>query len=253
MPESHAPVQSSRPGMVFDATARPVSHHASNYYQYLPRPGSLPARMSTLQRTRMFEHFLDASGAVADDRVLDLGVTNNEGYALDNYLEALYPWKNRITAAGLEDGAHLELRYPGVNFVHLEPGPLPFADRAFDITHSSAVIEHVGSRAAQTEFLREMWRLTRRTLFVTTPNRWFPVEFHTVLPLLHWLPPALFRAALLRFGKNFYAEEENLNLMSGRELRRIATAAGLDEIVIGTVALFGWPTNLLLIARRTAR
>ena len=24
--------------------------------------------------------------------------------------------------------------------------------------------------------------------FVTTPNRWFPIEVHTRLPLVHWLP-----------------------------------------------------------------
>ncbi len=30
--------------------------------------------------------------------------------------------------------------------------------------------------------------MSRKGLFVTTPNRWFPIEFHTVLPLVHWLP-----------------------------------------------------------------
>jgi hypothetical protein len=32
-------------------------------------------------------------------------------------------------------------------------------------------------------------------VFLTTPNRWFPVELHTRLPLVHWLPrPAADRA-----------------------------------------------------------
>ena len=26
---------------------------------------------------------------------------------------------------------------------------------------------------------------------MTTPNRWFPVEVHTRLPLVHWLPDRL--------------------------------------------------------------
>ena len=30
-----------------------------------------------------------------------------------------------------------------------------------------------------------------RRVFVTTPNRWFPVEVHTRLPLVHWLPDPL--------------------------------------------------------------
>ena len=25
-------------------------------------------------------------------------------------------------------------------------------------------------------------------MFVTTPNRWFPLEVHTLLPFVHWLP-----------------------------------------------------------------
>ena len=27
-------------------------------------------------------------------------------------------------------------------------------------------------------------------MFLTTPNRWFPIEVHTRLPLVHWLPNA---------------------------------------------------------------
>ena len=26
------------------------------------------------------------------------------------------------------------------------------------------------------------------SVFVTTPNRWFPLEVHTLLPFVHWLP-----------------------------------------------------------------
>jgi hypothetical protein len=38
--------------------------------------------------------------------------------------------------------------------------------------YSSAVIEHVGHRQNQVEFLRELWRMGRSGIFVTTPNRW---------------------------------------------------------------------------------
>ena len=49
------------------------------------------------------------------------------------------------------------------------------------------MIEHVGPRDAQRRFVDEALRVARRA-FVTTPNRWFPLEVHTRLPLVHWLP-----------------------------------------------------------------
>src|SRR5258708_4616087 len=35
-------------------------------------------------------------------------------------------------------------------------------------------------------------------VFVTTPNRWFPLDPHTLLPLVHWLPRGAGRERLLR-------------------------------------------------------
>jgi hypothetical protein len=52
------------------------------------------------------------------------------------------------------------------------------------------VIEHVGPRERQQAFVREALRVGRR-VFVTTPNRWFPIEVHTRLPFVHWLPEHL--------------------------------------------------------------
>jgi hypothetical protein len=50
----------------------------------------------------------------------------------------------------------------------------------------------------------------------------------------------------------YLALEENLNLLSGGELKRIALQAGLDAPVVVGVPLGGWPSNLLLFARRKA-
>ena len=185
-----------------------------------------------------------------DDRVLDIGATSDRGYDHSNYFEAWYPYKANIVAAGISDAAFLEHEHPGLKFVQADGRSLPFADGSFDWVHSSAVLEHVGNAARQTDFVREMWRVSRKGIFLTTPDIRFPVEFHTVLPLIHWLPPALFRRALSKVGKGFYAREENLNLLSRGRLSRIAVAAGIVGARVTSAKLVGWPANLLLIAGR---
>jgi len=209
-------------------------------------------RVAGRQRRRMFDAFLAAAAIVPDETILDVGVTSDQTYSHSNYLEAWYPHKGRITAAGIDDATFLEHLYPGLRYVEADGRDLPFPDRAFDHVHSSAVLEHVGSRGNQVKFLSELWRVTRRSLFVTTPNRGFPIEFHTVLPLVHWLPAAAFRAFLRQTGREFFAEEANLNLMAAADLRRAAKAAGIADAAIRSVRLLGWPSNLLLVARKTS-
>jgi SAM-dependent methyltransferase len=185
-----------------------------------------------------------------DDDILDVGVTDDRLHDHSNYLEVWYPHKSRLTAAGLENASFLEDLYPGVRFVQADALNLPFCDASYDYVHSSAVIEHVGSHRKQTQLLRELWRVARRGIFVTTPNRWFPIEFHTVLPLVHYLPPAAFRAVLRRLGRDFFADEANLNLMSHASLADAARSGGIKNFRVDSVSLAGWPSNLLLIAKK---
>ena len=104
-----------------------------------------------------------------------------------NFFEELYPWRERITAVGLHDGTGFRARYPEIAYVQGDGCALPFPDRAFDLYFSNAVIEHVGGPERQRAFVAEALRVAGR-IFLTTPNRWFPVEVHTRLPLVHWLP-----------------------------------------------------------------
>jgi methyltransferase family protein len=216
----------------------------------LAPPGSLPTRIAKHQRRRMLARFLRATKIAPQDSILDVGVTSDRSHSHSNYLEAWYPHRERITATGVEDAAFLEQEFPGVRFVRADGLRLPFGDASFDFVHASAVIEHVGSRERQAAFLRELWRVARKGLFVTTPDRWFPIEVHTVLPLLHYLPPPLFRRILTALGREFFADEANLNLLSRRSLAAAARAAAIERFRIESVALLGWPSNLLLIANK---
>lgn len=216
----------------------------------LAAPGSIPIRIAGYQRRRMFDIFLSSTNIQEHDSVLDLGVTSDQTYSHSNYFEAWYPHKHRICACGVDDASFLEQMYPGLQYVAADGRDLPFPDREFDFVHSSAVLEHVGSREKQATFLAEAWRVARNGIFITTPNRWFPIEFHTVMPLAHWLPANIFRKICRMRGLDFFASEENLNLLSAKELKQIAVDAGLENIRVWSVGLAGWPANLLLSAQR---
>jgi Methyltransferase domain len=239
---------------MIDARARP--QHAAqakpNSQYNLAAPDSAAVRVATWQRRRMFARFIAMAHVRANDTILDLGVTADRSYASSNYLEAWCENKERIVAAGLDDASFLERDYPGLKFVYADGLELPFADRSVDVVHSSAVLEHVGSRRNQTTYVRECARVARRAIFLTTPNRWFPIEFHTVLPLVHWLPKPAFRSLMRRTGRAFFADEANLNLLSRTELHRIAQAVDGFRMEVSSVALLGWPSNLLLIGQRVS-
>jgi hypothetical protein len=211
---------------------------------------SLAVRVAAHQRHKMFKRFLHETGVAQHESILDVGVTSDRSYSASNYLEQWYSHKDRITAVGIDDASFLRDEFPGMRFVRADATRLPFCDRSFDIVHSAAVIEHVGSFARQCVFLEECCRVARRAVFVTTPNRWFPVEFHTVLPLVHWLPKPAFRTLMRKTGRGFFAEESNLNLMTPRELDRAAANVGGFSHQVSYALLVCLPSNLLLSMKR---
>jgi hypothetical protein len=83
-------------------------------------------------------------------------------------------------------------------------------------------------------------------VFITTPNRWFPIEVHTVLPFVHWLPAPWFRAILRRLGHDMLSREENLNLVGAGDLRRMCRDLALPRAEVDKVRLWGISSNLLL-------
>ncbi len=152
--------------------------------------------VSLRSRRRKFGLFMDAIRPTPQTTVLDVGVDDvgfgerpreHGGCATLNFFEELYPWQERITALGQHEGRTFSERYPAASYVRGDALNLPFQDRAFDVAFSNAVIEHVGRRSEQERFVAELLRVAPR-VFVTTPNRWFPIEVHTRLPLVHWLP-----------------------------------------------------------------
>jgi len=218
----------------------------SGYYINQPRLAGLVSRMSMKARQKMFDRLMLDVRPTSSARVLDVGVTSNRRKE-SNFFERLYPYPSQITAVGLEDAYFLEDDHPGLTYVMADGLNLPFPDQSFDLVVSFAVIEHAGSRFQQKAFLKELCRVGK-SIYLTTPNRWFPVEFHTVMPLVHWLPPEWFRFILKLLGKRFYAQEENLNLLTAKDLMELFPPA--YRCTSSHHRLFGLISNLVVHAQK---
>jgi ubiquinone/menaquinone biosynthesis C-methylase UbiE len=229
-----------------------VSDAKPNDQYNLAATDSLAARVGGNVRARMFAVFMERLHPGPRETVLDIGATGDQTYSVSNYFEALYPFKANIIATGIDDASFLETLYPGIRFVRANALDLPFEDGAFDLVHSSAVLEHVGSFENQARMLAECLRVARRGICVTTPNRWFPIEVHTQLPIVHWFPPPMCRAIFRQLGYGFFAKEENLNLMSRARLSEITKQFDRWKFQIVAARVLGWTSNLMLFARRDA-
>lgn len=199
-------------------------HRDSKYYQ-AAGPRSLGERLTVAARDRIYDDFIRCCRPTPDDTILDVGVSDVVNDAA-NLLERKYPHPARITALGLGEGADFRAVFPDVTYCCIEPNhPLPFADKSFAIATSNAVLEHVGSVANQAFFVAELLRVASR-VFVTVPHRFFPVEHHTAIPLLHYWD-ASFALACRLLGKSEWAVAANLILMSRRRLRSLAPAGAV--------------------------
>jgi Methyltransferase domain len=180
----------------------------------------LARRVSLRSRRSKYRLFMETFRPDETTTVVDVGVADS-GFGVGggaastyNFLEAMYPWPGRITAVGLGELPEFQSAFPEVTCVRADGRDLPFADDEFDIAFSNAVIEHVGDEQAQRAFATELCRVARR-VFVTTPNRWFPVDVHTFLPAVHWLPEDPRNRILRGLGK------EAINPLGPRQLRSL--------------------------------
>jgi hypothetical protein len=174
------------------------------------------------------------------ERVLDVGVSSMHELENVNYFLSWYPHPEQLTAVGIDDLQPLHAIHPNVTFVRADGRDLPFEDLAFDVVHSNAVVEHVGGRSEQRAFVAELTRVAKAG-FITTPNRWFPLESHTRLPLVHWLP----RRSMIRAFELMGSSERGIWLLSERRLRELFP----DDVQVKIVKnrLAGWPATLCAV------
>jgi 2-polyprenyl-3-methyl-5-hydroxy-6-metoxy-1,4-benzoquinol methylase len=200
-------------------------------------------------RGAKFDLFLKLIGTDPRWRVLDVGGGGRAARG-GNYFEHHYPHPARMVTCvyGVDQElAGFRQQHPQIRVVAGDGRALPFADNAFDVVVSNAVIEHVGTRAQQQAFVAELARVARR-VFLATPNRWFPVDTHTLIPLAHYLPPAAQFRIYRLLGREYWASIDRLNLLGARTLRALVPAGVQARLV--RLRLCGLTHSLVLVLER---
>ncbi len=119
-----------------------------------------------------------------------------------------------------------------------------------DILISSATIEHVGCTANQRKMIENMIELSNKYIIITTPNRFHPIEFHTKIPFLHYLPKTIHRIILKFFGYSYLSQEKNLNLLSLNDFCKILKTFSNINFKIIKIKLFGFTSNFVAICEK---
>lgn len=177
--------------------------------------------------------------------ILDIGFSDQEYSATDNFLEKNYTYPEKITALGVDEPIQFKKHYPMVKAIKYPGQVFPLADQSFDICWSNAVIEHVGDKTAQLLFIKEINRVGKQA-FITTPNRYFPIEVHTRTPLLHWLPRSIFNRYLKIIGKA-WAADDYMHLLSLTEIEQLLQLAGIKDYQIIKNKLFGLTLDFIIV------
>lgn len=196
-------------------------------------------------RRKKFETFMRVFQPTPQMRVLDVGASEEERSDTDNLIERLYPHPASLTALSVEKLDTFRRRYPSIAAHVYDGNTFPFSDRSFDVCWSNAVLEHVGDHDRQVLFLKEVLRVARNG-FITTPNRFFPVEVHTRTPLVHYLSKPTFDWYLKAVGKG-WAADEYMYLLSYDALRKVLVDAGIERWVVKRNYFLGFTVDFVVM------
>jgi len=179
------------------------------------------SKMNRLNKMKFIRDYIDS---LPESKIIDVGVQSYENESKDsftNYIEKYFLSINRkIDVLGLDedsDWSWFKKSYPNCNLILFDGRNFPTPINKYDFALSNAVLEHVGSREQQLEWLKGLRNICHN-LIITTPNRFFPVEAHTNVVLKHI------------FSKKFKQQliDNSINLFSYHEFLQILKQAGYE-------------------------
>jgi ubiquinone/menaquinone biosynthesis C-methylase UbiE len=201
-------------------------------------------------RNKFFKILKNNTNYSKKKTIIDIGTTPSLDQVQNIILSKIKNNKNVTVLSNLDCKILLQ-KFPNIKKILKGDGrKTNLPNNYFDIVHSNATIEHVGSHKNQLRFIKECIRISKKYVFIQTPNKFFPIDFHTLLPIIHWLPKKIHRKILRTVGLNFYSLEKNLNLLTLKDLIIFCEKLNIKKFKIIKYKLFFMTSNLILIIEK---
>jgi len=182
--------------------------------------------------------------------VLDVGTTSDNLLESSNFLIKQFEFikiKKSISDQKILNDNYFDITFNGSITENLNDN---FESLKSDLLICSATIEHLGNLSDIKKGLDNIVNLSNKYFIITTPNRYHPIEFHTKIPFIHFLPKKLYRKLLMFFGDKFFSKEENLNLLSKKDLKNLMSDYKNISYSIYKVKLFGFTSNFIIVGTK---
>jgi len=167
---------------------------------------------------KKYEIFISLIKPQPNDKILDIGVAPYMCLGA-NFLEQWYQWPEKIVALAYASPKEYKGFYEHsykFKLIFGDGKALPFPDNYFDVVCCNAVVEHAGNFEEQKKLIYEIMRAGKR-VFITTPNYWFPLDTHTLIPFAHYLPLKIRFRVYKILHRGYFADLNILNLLKLKE------------------------------------
>ena len=154
-------------------------------------------------------------------KILDFGVSDSSNKDANPFLKFLNKKKrNTIYGCGLDEVSDVKKNYKNLNYTKIiQNKNLPYKDNYFHISLSHAVFEHVGGDKKKIFYLSELIRVSEN-IFISIPNRYFPIEHHSNIPFLGYLPKKIIYKLLSFFNYDIFKSEKSLTFNSINQFKK---------------------------------
>ena len=184
------------------------------------------------------------------DDVLDIGTTNDEKNSSSNIIIKNLKGFNTFKSISNQD-IKLKLfskclnKSISENFTENE-----IQNFSSDLVISNATIEHVGGYENQLKMIQNIIQLSKKYFVIIAPNKFHPIEFHTKIPFIHWLPKKIHRFLLSVLGQKFLSLEENLNLLSKNDFHLFMEKLNFKNYQIKNIKFLFFNSNIILVGNK---